>query len=344
MHPSSAYYHLFPYGFGTHGIGKPPEVGQKNRLWALHVKLSYSSVKIHSLVQTIGIPIVTDFETYLWDFELDLARRTYNNLRVKYIDYYEYPARLLPWRHFYKENYEQRTKYKKESHLFLAQLCKLKNNGSYGKLLEKGHPYERENIIDNKGLIDSVDHPKEKAPINARYTYLPVGTAIPAYSRVCLVRTALSLGWKNCIYFDTDSIFFLDNEETREAMKYIDFENHLGGWGIEGRMTYGQFTAPKRYKGTENGENFVKSAGFQIPLYTFKETAADLPIRAGVRDDPTEKVEVPLDEINIVSNTYYVKRAYRVKGGTMVDYQKKEMKVQDKYMDIYNKNKGKVID
>ena len=346
MHPSSAYLNLFPYGYGTYGRGEPPMFG--NKLWALHVKISYSSVKIHSLVQTIGIPIVTDFETYLWNFELDLARKAYNDLRVKFIDYYEYPARLLPWRHFYKENYEQRTQYKKDDLLFLAQLCKLKNNGSYGKLLEKGHPYERENVIDEKGLIDSIDHPKEEAPINARYTYLPVGTAIPAYSRVCLVRTALSLGWKNCIYFDTDSIFFLDNEETRKAMKHIDFENHLGGWGLEGRMSYGQFTAPKRYKGTEDGLDFVKSAGFQIPLYKLVERERKqediLPTRAGVRDDPEEKVAVPLDEINIVSNTYYVKRAYRVRGGTMVDYQKKEMKVQEKYMEIYNKNKGKVID
>ena len=346
MHPSSAYLNLFPHAKGHYGKGKPNSAMTIN---CCHVLISYSGVKLWSNVKLIGEHILTDYEMWVWDFEIPLMKRCYYDFEIKYIDYYSYGRKLLPWRNFYRNNFEKRVEAKKKGDLYNAQYYKnLNNAGGYGKFMEAYHAYDRENYIDKDGLINSIDHPKEDK-INARFTYLPVSSCIPAYSRVALIRLALRLGYKNCIYFDTDSIFFLDNEETRAVMKDINFNEELGGWGIEGYIDSAQFTAPKRYKIIENGKLKVKTAGFQVLDYvieSIKKERKDIVgstrggIRYGGEDTPTY---VPFDEINIVSGKYMVTRAYRVKGGTMIDLQEKEMEVQNKYKDVYEANKNVII-
>ena len=51
-----------------------------------------------------------------------------------------------------------------------------------------------------------------------------------------------------------------------------------------------------------------------------------------------DNYDLPYDEINIVSSSWKVQRAYRVKGGTIIEFQDKEMNIQDKYIEIANKN------
>ena len=50
------------------------------------------------------------------------------------------------------------------------------------------------------------------------------------------------------------------------------------------------------------------------------------------------KINIPYDEINIVSSNWKVQRAYRVKGGTIIEFQEKKMDIQKKYLSIYEKN------
>ena len=50
------------------------------------------------------------------------------------------------------------------------------------------------------------------------------------------------------------------------------------------------------------------------------------------------KISFPFEEINIVNSSYKVQRAYRVKGGTIIDFQTKEIKIPPKYATIYNRN------
>ena len=50
------------------------------------------------------------------------------------------------------------------------------------------------------------------------------------------------------------------------------------------------------------------------------------------------KITFPFEEINIVNSSYKVQRAYRVKGGTIIDFQTKEIKIPPKYATIYNRN------
>ena len=49
-------------------------------------------------------------------------------------------------------------------------------------------------------------------------------------------------------------------------------------------------------------------------------------------------ISIPFDEVNIISSEWQVQRAYRVKGGTIIEFQTKCMDVQKKYIDIYNQN------
>ena len=48
--------------------------------------------------------------------------------------------------------------------------------------------------------------------------------------------------------------------------------------------------------------------------------------------------EISYDELNITSSEWKVKRAFRCKGGTIIDFQDKKIAVQDKYKQIYINN------
>ena len=56
------------------------------------------------------------------------------------------------------------------------------------------------------------------------------------------------------------------------------------------------------------------------------------------RKEALEQINIPFDEVNIVSSSWEVQRAYRVKGGTIIEFQTKKMDVQDKYLEIYKQN------
>lgn len=334
MHPSSAYTHLFPYGFGEYHEGEPTDF--THRINCCHVRVSYDRVKIHSIIKLIGFEFVEDYELTLWDFEIDTMKKCYENLEIEYIDYYSYKMKPLKWRKYYAWCFNQRLRAKENNDTFNVLYYKLLMNSSYGKLLENPHLETFENYIDENGIIDSLIHQKEKPDdmdeaiwenkmINAKYTYLPVGSCIPAYSRVCLVELALKIGWDKVVYFDTDSIFFIETEETKRNMeKYMPSQNFLGGWAIEEIIDKAQFTAPKRYKAEVDGKAYFKMGGFNLTKYA--------------KDHDIEIHDIPFEEVNIISSTWEVQRAFRCKGGTLVDFQKKEISVVKKYLEIFERN------
>lgn len=320
MHPSSAYLNLFPYGKGKHFDGNDVPTDHVY-ISCHHIRVSYTTAKLHSVIKLIGYSFVSDFDLWLWDFEIDLMKDCYNDLEIEYIDGYAYRCSLLPWRDYYKNNFEKREKAKKEHDDFNILYYKLLNNSSYGKMLERPHDEHLENTLDDDGIITSISHliPIEKRKSASTYTYLPVGSCIPAYSRVCLIKLALRFGWKNVVYFDTDSIFFIKNKETTVMMDRLRkeglFTPKLGNWGEEPLIKKAQFTAPKRYKIMEGGDFVYHIAGFN--------SMGDL----------------GFDELNIESAEYEVQRAFRCKGGTLIAMQKKKIDVQDKYKEIYKRNK-----
>lgn len=334
MHPSSAFLNLFPVGFGEYHQGEPENYISK--INCCHVRVSYSGVKIHSIIKLIGFEFVEDFELTLWDFEIETMKKCYIDLEIEFIDYYAYDMKPLKWRKYYEWCFNQRLRAKAENNTFNVLYFKLLMNSSYGKLLENPHLELFENIIDEDGIIDSVVTQRKKPEsmseeqwkikcTNAKYTYLPVGSCIPAYSRVCLCELALKIGWDKVVYFDTDSIFFIKTPETEANMKkYMRSENFLGGWAIEEIIDRAQFTAPKRYKAEVDGQAYFKMGGFNLDKYA--------------KDNHINIKDIPYDEVNIVSSTWEVQRAFRCKGGTLIDFQKKEINVVKKYLEIYERN------
>jgi len=319
MHPTQAYIHEFPYGLGTYKVGQPQHPYTK--ISACQIRVSYTGVKIHSIIKCIGTNSIRNATLYVWDFEIPTMYKCYENLKIEYVDYYEYASRPLPWREFYKHNYDMRVIARAEGDDYNVVRRKKLNNASYGKLLERTHLDQYENIVNSKGIITSRVHESDKEELGAKYTALAVGSCIPAYSRVNLIETALLFGYKNVVYFDTDSIFYLDNEETREALKHVDIGDALGTWGIEPDIARFQVTAPKRYK-------------IQLVKPDKKGNILDVKM-AGINGID---ISVPFDEINITSSVWEVKRAYRCKGGTLIKMQKKAIGVQKKYERVYNEN------
>lgn len=341
MHPSSAFLNLFPYGEGEYFKGEPP----LGRICACRIRISYDDVILHSIIKLIGIPFIEDKEIVVWDFEIPTMYKCYVNLRIEYIEGYAYKMSPLKWRRYYQDNYTLRLEAKARGDAFFTLLYKLWNNSSYGKHLEKPHNVLIENYIREDGVIDSRVIPKQEADIkvNAKYTYLPVGSCIPAYSRVCLIETAFILdptGMK-ILYFDTDSIFFLWDKETEANLKKINMKDELGGWAIEEFIDRAQFTAPKRYKTETDGKSTIKAGGINFDDFkknNYKEEYDSL-IDSGLSNrEALNAIMIPFDEVNITNAKYKVQRAYRVKGGTLIEFQEKEISIPKKYIEIYNKN------
>ena len=346
MHPSQAYKHLFPYGEGEYFTGE----AIAGKICCCRIRITYDSVKLHSVIQLIGLDFVEGKEIVVWDFEIPTMKKVYVNLEIEWIDGYAYNMKPLTWRKFYARNYDERLKARKKGDDFNVLYFKLLNNGSYGKLLEKPHNVIYENMINEDGVIDSnVIDKGEEIDINARYTYIPVGSCIPAYSRVELIETALLFDWRKIVYFDTDSIFVLYDEEAKAVWENkICKVDYLGGWGLEEIIDRAQFTAPKRYKFEVDGITTIKAGG--INFSQFKEDRVNKQIEAqhlNVNEEEkktlVEKYQIPYDEINIVNSSFRVQRAFRCKGGTLIIFQDKEMGVQKKYEKIYETNVKDVI-
>ena len=338
-HPSSLYNNLFPKGKGTFFKGMPP-IG---KISCCRIRISYNGVRLHSVIRLIGLPFVSDYELTVWDFEIPTMEKCYVDLTVEYLDGYAYDAGVLPWRKYYLRNYNKRKKAKADGDAFFTLYYKLLNNASYGKLLERPHTQLYANCIRDDGIIDSTVETPSMVKENAKYTYIPVGSCCPAYTRVTLVEAALRLGWKNVLYFDTDSIFFIKNEESLRGVATLDFEDHLGGWGWEEEtLVRAQFTAPKRYKTQDDGGRVTVKAG-GINFSEYKERMHQPEITALMNQgmslrEAIANIALDYEEVNIVSSVWKVQRAFRCKGGTLIDFQEREMQVPDKYADIYKRN------
>ena len=344
MHPSSAYFNKFAYGYGEYRKGRPDNYADYSN--CCHIKISYYGVKLHSIIKLIGIEFVDDFELTVWDFEIETMKKCYENLKIEYIDYYRYRKKPLVWRRYYAHCYYSRLEAKKNHDNFNVLYYKLLMNSSYGKSLERGHTEAFENYIDEEGIISSKTHLKtlkegqEMKEWNAKYTYLPYGSQIPAYSRCDLIELALKIGYEKVVYFDTDSIFFIKDEETVANMKkYMPTQDFLGGWKVEEILSKAQFTAPKRYKAeTSSGDVYIKAGGINFTEYLQEKAKQEGLYELEDIREYVSKYHFSFDEINIISSIWKVQRAYRVKGGTIIEFQDKEIKVPLKYSDIYHKN------
>ena len=354
-YPTQVVLKAHPFGYGEYFKGKPTKFFQ--HINCCHIRVSYNDVIIHSVIKLIGRSFGDDIELYLFDFEIETMKKCYIDLEIEYIDGYCYKTKFLPWRNEVKNNYKKRLEAKKQGDSYNTLRYKLINNsGAYGKFVERPHNQSFINYINEMGIIDSQIEEKDDIKINAKYTYIPLAT-IPAFGRVFLIEHALKFLWdeetqsysrRDILYFDTDSIFVLWNEHTKEVWENeFNQRDELGGWGIEdgGLIHRAQFTAPKRYKleviNDGKATSTIKSGGINYDFYkeaNNKELIEEYMNRGLTRKQALQEITIPYDEVNIISSSWRVQRAYRVKGGTIIEFQEKEMSIQKKYIDIYNKN------
>lgn len=323
-HPNSAYRYAYPYGKGHYFKGDRP-VGRW--ICAQRIRISYSGVRLHSIIKLIGLDIVSDYELVVWDFEIAVMKMCYIDLKIEYIDGYAYAMKRLPWKEYYMNNYKAREKAKKKGDTFNIMFYKLLNNSSYGKLLEKPHNTMFENII-QCGYVDSVIHEKEAKDIKvqAKYTYLPVGSAIPARTRCYLIATAMKIGWQKVVYFDTDSIFYIKDEETEKNLKKAKvLGDDLGQFSHEKDIAEAQFTAPKRYKIKEIGDDGSLENVYHLAGINFGN---DVP---------------SYDDLDLLEGKYEIKGRKRAKGGTLIVLKEKQLQVLPKYRTAFERNKNKRI-
>ena len=338
MHPSSAYLYPYPYGEGEFFTGAP----KMGRISCCRIRISYDDVKLYSNIKLIGCPFIEDREIVVWDFEIPIMQQCYENLKVEFIDGYAYKFKMLPWRGYYKYNFDSREQAKIDKDNFLIMLYKGLNNGSYGKLLEKPHNTTFANIVNPSGIIDSIVIDKEEILVNAKYTYLPVGSAIPARSRCRLIELALKYKPENVLYVDTDSIFFIWNAWTKKVWETeTNQKKELGGWGWEEMIDKAQFTAPKRYKLISDNIATIKAGGINFDKFkedTHTDEYLELLDQGLSHKEALSFIKLNYNEVNIISSSYKVQRAYRVKGGTIIEFQEKKVGVQEKYQSILEKN------
>lgn len=320
-HPNSAYRFPYPYGKGTYFRGEPPT---GRYMACCRVLVSFSGVKLHSVIKLIGVSIATDYELTLWDFEVALMKKCYFDFEVKYIDGYYYRFKRLPWREYYFDNFLKREQAKASGDKFNVMYYKLLNNSSYGKLLEKPHNTAFENCIIGS-MIDSLVHTNETTKQNAKYTYLPVGSSIPARTRAYLIETALKIGWTKIVYFDTDSIFYIKDNQSEENLRNSGvLGDKLGDFAPEKDIERMQVTAPKRYKIKEINEDGTSSDTAHLAGVNFAEPPS-------------------YDDLDLVSGRYIIQGRRRAKGGTLIVLKEKHLSVQKKYQDTYTKNNKKSI-
>ena len=351
MHPSSAYFNKFAYGYGEYRTGKPYDYANYSN--CCHIKVSFAGVKLHSVIKLIGFIYIDDFELTLWDFEIETMKKCYENLEIEYIDYYRYRKKPLPWRKYYARCYYARQEARKIGDSFNDLYYKLLMNSSYGKSLERAHCEIFENIIDPEGIITSKtlnkvkpsylnDEEWQQKMINAKYTYLPYGSQIPAYSRCDLIETALKISpdGSKIIYFDTDSIFFIKDAETMANYeKYVNKANFLGGWKIDKKIMRMQATAPKRYKYEDAKGTHIKAGGINFTKYLQEKAKERGLVELEDIKEYVDDYKFTYEEVNIISSIWQVQRAFRVRGGTIIEFQDKEISVPKKYKSTFEKNK-----
>lgn len=298
-----------------------------NRICCVKCLISYKSVKLHSVIKLIGLSSAYNVTITLWDFEISTMINAYNDLEVYVIEGYAYHKNKLPYANYFKENYEIRKEAKRNGDNYEIMMRKLLNNSFYGKLNEKGHNEYFVPMLDDKGLATTQVLPTNEFKISGKYSYLPVGTAVPAYTRCWLIDTALGRScaeadidkfkdvWQYCIYFDTDSIFFVDCPLTRDYVEQLPKNDMLCNWGIEEHSIKGLFACSKRYKlYDDDGNSIIHVAGFNIS----KEDTYSL--------------------TDIIKSERYINRAYRIKGGTIIAPQLKKLDVDKKYQLYYEEN------
>lgn len=207
---------------------------------------------------------------YVWDFFIPTLKRCLEGFDYKVVKARRFKAKPAPFAPYFLEHFNLKNKYKKEHLAAKKRGEKLLINQPTGKFGEKPH---NENFVCKLG---SGGYPVREASLrqdeedNAMYTYVPFISAVTAYAREFLLRTANYLGFENICYMDTDSLMFFWNKETEAKSKNPElFGSTLMHFEQDEIWTECFFAKPKtyRYTNVETRKHDRKTGGCHEPNY-----------------------------------------------------------------------------
>ena len=178
-------------------------------------------------------------------------------------------------------------------------------NQPTGKFGEKPHNNNRKCFLGESGYPEMQLTEKQDPVTEAKFTYTPFISAVTAYAREFLLRTADYLGFENICYMDTDSLRFFWNKETEQRSKNPElFGSTLMHFEQDELWTECLFAKPKSYRYTnlEDRKHGRKTGGYHNPNYDELKnklcgnadgTAYETEMRRRI-DTPRGKVRIPV--------------------------------------------------
>ena len=323
----------FPYGAPQ--WVEPEEVHEEEGYrYLLQIQWKYTKVKrIPSLKMTnvvgiwysdfdsIGNPIKEDFcdeqargvipeLRYIWDFYIPTRRRCLEGFDYKIIRALKFKAKPSPFAPYFLEHFNLKNKYKKEGLSAKKRNEKLLINQPTGKFGEKPHNSLRECFLGEGGYPERKLTEKEDPDTEAKFTYTPFISAVTAYAREFLLRTADYLGFENICYRDTDSLRFFWNKETEEKSKNPElFGSTLRHFEQDELWTECLFAKPKSYRYTniKDRKTGRKTGGYHNPNYDeLKDKLCGNEDGTAYEAERRRRVDTPMGKVRIpVKHAFY---------------------------------------
>lgn len=324
----------FPYGM-PEWIGPEDFHGEEDGYrYLLQIQYKYNKVKrIPSLKRTgvvgiwysdfddIGEPITEDFFDeptrgvipplmYVWDFYLPTLRRCLEGFDYKIIRGLKFKAKPSPFAPYFLEHFNLKNKYKKEGLSAKKRNEKLLINQPTGKFGEKPHNNNRKCFLGESGYPEMQLTEKQDPVTEAKFTYTPFISAVTAYAREFLLRTADYLGFENICYMDTDSLRFFWNKETAERSKNPElFGSTLRHFEQDELWTECLFAKPKSYRYTnlEDMKHGRKTGGYHNPNYDeLKDKLCGNADGTAYETERRRRIDTPRGKVRIpVTHAFY---------------------------------------
>ena len=206
---------------------------------------------------------ITEFDEtcYINSIDLRLLYKYYDIAFIKYDYFFEYKTAIGIFDNYIDHWSEMKAQSKINGNLPLRSLSKLMLNSLTGKFGQYIEPIDVNFTLDDKTNIFYHNHVVNDTK-ECAFVYMPIVSAILAYSREIFLDMANSYPEKDYFYSDTDS-----NILTRKAFeKYVDKSKidsvELGKWDIEHEVKKLKIIRQKTYMLTDkNNELIIRCAG-----------------------------------------------------------------------------------
>ena len=255
MYPSRIILEKLPYGVGRKVNATQEQIekfcsnGINNKLHLIEIEYSYN-LKANEHIDAI-LDIKTThvkniwtegeqiFRAVIWaEITLMDMKEAYKNFNYKILNCYEYDCDYTPFKDFFLSEFNKK---KNSVNKTERNRHKLIINSTYGKFGEKEHKreYYLKKCVDESGIeYYDTDVIKLEDAKDAKYEYVPLASSITAYARHNLYSMAKYMNIRNIVYCDTDSLFFIINDESLAGYKKMK-ENNLigkdvGQWEFDG--------------------------------------------------------------------------------------------------------------